>query len=305
MHGLDWNDIRYFLAIAEAGTLAGAGRVLGVQHSTVGRRLDALEHALGVSLFTRTPEGLIPTDAGREIILLAKDAGRALAAIELRVGGADTRIEGSVRLATSEAFSGLMIRILSELKDLHPDLTVDILSGNRPLDLTRGEADIAVRAVATHQPDLIARKIGEAGWSLYASETYVGRLGIPASAADLGGHELIDFDEAMAGVPAAEWFREHGQGARVVLRGNSIIAVLNAAVAGMGIAGLPCFVADAEPGLRRVAPGSFARRHVCLVYRPEVGRIARVRAVIEFIADSMATRAAQLRGDVPATPGAV
>jgi DNA-binding transcriptional LysR family regulator len=300
MHSLDWNDVRYFLAIGEAGTLAGAGRALGVQHSTVARRLDAVERALGVSLFTRTPDGLILTEAGQEILPLAQQAGKALADMERRVGGGDSRIEGSVRLATSEAFSGLMIRILSELKERHPALTVDILSGNRPLNLTRGEADIAVRLMATPQPDLISRKVGESGWSLYAAESYTRRAGAPAVASDLAGHALIDFDEAMAGVPGAQWLRKHGDGARIVLRGNSIIAVLNAAVAGMGVAGLPCFVADAEPGLRRLTPAIIGTRDVCLVYMPTVGRIARVRAVIDFIAESLAERSALLRGDAGA-----
>ncbi|HET7717572.1 MAG TPA: LysR family transcriptional regulator [Bauldia sp.] len=300
MHSLDWNDLRYFLAIGEAGTLAGAARILGVQHSTVGRRLGAVEGALGVSLFTRTPDGLILTDAGREILPLAQEAGRALAAIELRVGGGDKRIEGNVRLATSEAFSGLMIRILSELKERHPALTVDILSGNRPLDLTRGEADIAVRLMATPQPDLISRKIGESGWSLYASESYLRRSGILRDASELAGLDLIDFDEAMASVPGAQWLRKHGKGARVVLRGNSIIAVLNAAVAGMGVAGLPCVIADVEPGLRRLTPAIIGSRDVCLVYMPAAARIARVRAVIDFIAESLSRRSALLRGDAGA-----
>jgi len=300
MHSLDWNDVRYFLAIGEAGTLAGAGRALGVQHSTVARRLDAVERALGVSLFTRTPDGLILTEAGREILPLAQEAGRALSAIERRVGGGDTRIEGNVRLATSEAFSGLMIRMLAELKVDHPGLTVDILSGNQALDLTRGEADIAVRMVATNQPDLISRKIGETGWSLYAAESYVRRSGIPVSATDLAGHDLIDFDEAMAGTPGAEWLRQHGRGARVVLRGNSIISVLNAAVAGMGVAGLPCIFADAEPDLRRLTAATIGSRDVWLVYHPTVGRIARVRAVIDFVIRFVDERAAKLRGDVSA-----
>jgi DNA-binding transcriptional LysR family regulator len=304
MHSLEWNDVRYFLAIGEAGTLAGAGRALGVQHSTVARRLDALERALGVSLFTRTPDGLILTEAGQEILPLAEAAGKALAAIERRVGGGDSRVEGRVRLATSEAFSGLMIRILSDLKARHPELTVDIISGNRPLDLTRGEADIAVRILPTQQPDLISRKVGKAGWSLYAAASYIHRAGIPATPSELAGHDLIDFDEAMAGVPGAEWLRKHGEGARIVLRGNSIISVLNAAVAGMGIAGLPCFVAEAEPGLRRLTHELVGSRDVCLVYMPAVGRIARVRAVIDFIAESLAERSAMLRGDAPAGPAA-
>lgn len=297
MRGFDWNDLRYFLAVAEAGTLAGAGRSLGVQHSTVARRLDAVEIALGTSLFTRTPDGMILTEAGRDILPMAMEAGKALAAIELRIGGGDSRVEGSVRVATSESLSGFMVRLFPELRTRHPDLTVDVLSGNRPLDLTRGEADLAVRAVATPQPDLISRRLGTIGWSLYAAEAYIRRLGAPPDPTDLAGHDVVGFDDALAGTPGPDWLVKHGAGARVVLRGNSIIAALNAAVAGMGVAALPCFLADAEPGLRRLTSTIVGQRDLCLVYMPAAGRIARVRAVIDFIAESMAERVAMLRGD--------
>ena len=243
MHSFDWNDLRYFLAVCRAGTLAGAARDLRVRHSTVGRRLEALEQALGVSLFTRTPDGFVLTEAGAGIRPLAEEAERAAVAIERQVAGGDQRIEGAVRLTTSEAFSGFLVRRLAALHERHPDLMVEVLAGNRFFDLTRGEADLALRIAATTQPDLICKRIGSAGWSVYAAAGYLARRGMPASLDDLSGHDVIGFDEIHGPGAGALWLADHAGGAEVVMRGNSIVAVLNAAIVGMGIAILPCFLA--------------------------------------------------------------
>ena len=297
MHSLDWNDLRYFLAVCRAGTLAGAARDLNVRHSTVGRRLEALEQALAVSLFTRTPDGFVPTEAGAGILALAEEAERAAVAIERRVAGSDTRIEGTVRMTTSEGFSGFLVRRLAALHERYPDLMVEVLSGNRFYDLTRGEADLALRIGETTQPDLMCKRIGIAGWSVYAAASYLKRRGTPASLDDLRGHAVIGFDETMAGVPGAQWLDSHAGGAEVVMRGNSIVAVLNAAIVGMGIAVLPCFMADAEPNLQRLCPEVIGSRDLWLVFHSDVARIARVRTVIDFVTDVVGSEAAILRGE--------
>jgi DNA-binding transcriptional LysR family regulator len=293
---LRWNDLRYFLAIHRQRTLAGAARSLRVQHSTVGRRLGGLENTLGASLFTQTPDGFVLTDAGREILPLAEEAERALTAIERRVAGSDERVEGVVRLTTSEAFSGFLVRHLSELRRRHPDLLVEVLAGNRSLDLARGEADVALRISATTQPELICKRIGDAAWSLYASEGYLARHGKPVSPTDLAGHEIIGFDESLSATPGAQWFAEHAASARIMLRGNSIPAVINAAIVGLGLAMVPCFLADAEPTLRRVTPDVLGSREIWLVFHPDVARIARVRRVIDFVTEIIGRAAPQLRG---------
>jgi DNA-binding transcriptional LysR family regulator len=300
MHSFDWNDLRYFLAIHREGTLAGAARSLRVQHSTVGRRLEVLEKALGASLFMRTPDGFRLSEAGTEIVPLAEEAERALTAVERRVAGTNERIEGVVRLTASEAFSGFLVRRLAELQTRHPGLVVEVLVGNRSLDLSRGEADVALRIAATTQPDLICKRIGDAGWSLYASESYVARRGAPPSATDLAGHDVIGFDETMSGIPGARWLKDHAAGAHVMLRGNSIVSVLNAAIVGMGLAVLPCFLAEAEPTLRRLVPEVLGSREIWLVFHPEVARIARVRRVIDFVTEIVGQEAWMLRGEAGA-----
>jgi DNA-binding transcriptional LysR family regulator len=281
---------------ARAGTLAGAARTLGVRHTTVGRRLEVLEEALGASLFMRTPDGFALTDAGSGILALAEEMERAATAVERRAAGSDDRIEGVVRLTTSEAFSGFLVRRLDVLHALHPKLIVEILGGNRFFDLSRGEADLAVRFAPTTQPDLIAKRIGDAGWSVYASKAYLARRGTPASFDDLLGHDVIGFDETMSGIPGARWLSDHAGRAEVVLRGNSILSPLNATVIGMGISVLPCFLAEAEPTLKRLLPDVVGSRELWLVCHPDVARIARVRTVIDFVTELVAREAVVLRG---------
>jgi len=297
MHSLDWNDLRYFLAVCRAGTLVGAGRSLGVRHSTVGRRVEALEAALAVSLFVRAPDGFALTEAGRSIVPLAEEAERAVMAVERRVAVGDRRVEGIVRVATSESFSRFLMRRLPELQAEHATLTVEVLSGNVSLDLMRREADLAIRFVETTQGDLVCRRLGDAGWSLYASDTYLARAAPPRAPTDLTGHDVIGFDETMARSPGAIWLDDHRAGARVAVRCNSLMSALSASVAGMGVAVLPCFLADAEASLRRLTDAVLVTRAIWLVFHPDVAQIRRVRTVIDFVAAIVGRDAAMFRGE--------
>jgi DNA-binding transcriptional LysR family regulator len=282
---VDWNDFRYFLAIARAGTFAGAARELGVEHTTVGRRLTALETALGTRLFIRGPEGLTPTCAGRDMLPLAEEIAARAQAIERRVSGDDSRIDGTVRVSVSEALSAYLIKQSAALRDRHPGLMVEMLIGNHASNLLRGEADLAVRARPVTEPDLVARKLVCAGWSLYASPDYVARKGTPPAPETLSGHDIITFDDSLASTPGGTWFGAHGGGSNVAMRGNSVVAVLNAAICGMGVAVLPCFLAGPEPRLQRLSPRILGDRDVYLVVHPDLARVARVRAVMDFIVE--------------------
>ena len=299
MHKFDWNDLRYFLAVSRAGSLAGAARNLGVRHTTVGRRIEALEAALSASLFTRTPEGFALTEAGSAITPLAEEAERAADAVERRVAGEDERIDGLVRVTTSEAFTGFLVRRLTELRARHPDLTVDVLSTNASLDLSRGEADIALRLVPTEAAELVSRRLCDAGWSLYAAESYVEQMETPLDPADLSGHSVVGFDETMAGTPGAQWLDTHCEGAHVVMRCNSLIAALNATIVGMGVCAVPCFLADAEPTLTRLTEVVVGARGIWVVFHPDMARIRRVRTVIDFIIEIVDRDMRSFRGDRP------
>ena len=284
---MNWDDIRFFLAIYRCGSSNAAARKLRVQHTTVGRRLAALEATLGERLFIRTPEGLTPTEAAVAIAPSAEEAERCFHAIGRQVRRADSAVEGHVRLTTSEAFGGYLIGHLATLQSRHPNLTVEIDTSNVVRDLTRGEADIAVRMVPTTQPELLCRRIGEAGWSLYGAAEYIARRGFPDLARGLAGHDVIGFGESLAKSPGALWLGANAIGAHVPMRGESVVAVINAAAAGIGLAVVPCFLAFSVPNLRQVAPQVLISREIWLVYPRDVARLARVMAVIDFIAESV------------------
>jgi DNA-binding transcriptional LysR family regulator len=295
----DWNDFRYFLAIARAGSLAGAARELGVEHTTVGRRLSALEAELGARLFLRGADGLVPTKAGLEILPLTEEIAARFEAIDRRVSGDDARIEGTVRFAVSEAMSGYFVKHFAGLRERHCGLVVQISSGNQASDLMRGEADLAVRARDVTEPDLVVRKVACAGWSLYAASDYVARRGTPPAPEDLRGHDIIGFDDSLANTPGGLWLQAHTAGTNVVMRGNSIIAALNATLCGMGVGALPCFLGEGEPVLRRLTPRVLGTRDIYLVVHPDLARVARVRAVMDFVVDLFARDAAAWAGVAP------
>lgn len=293
---MDWNDLRYFLAIARAGSLAAAARELGVEHTTVSRRLAALEGDLDAKLFARGPSGLSLTPAGADIVPCVEAIAAQIDAIQRKVSGADAAIAGTVRLTIPESGNAYFMQHVAALRVRHPELVIEILSDNRALDVRRGEADIAVRFRDVTDPELIVRKAGTAGWALYASPAYVARKGTPGSSDDLRDHDVIGFDGSLAEAEGARWIRSLRDPPRIVMRGNSVAAAVSAAAAGLGIAPLPCFAAAAEPALVRVTPELIGARDILIVVHPDLVRVARVRATLDFLVELFARDADRWSG---------
>ncbi len=294
---LDWNDLRYFLAVAKAGTLVGAARELGVEHTTVGRRITALETALGVRVFVRGKDGFALTDAGNDMLASVEKIAELVATVERRVSGGDARIAGTVRLTIPESANIQVMALLPLLRERHPELVVEVLSGNRAFDLRRGEADVALRFLDVTDPELVVRKAGSAGWALYASPAYLERRGTPPTDGDVTGHDVIGFDASLTQSVGGQWLTDHGKGANVVLRGNSLGAIASAASAGLGIAPLPCFVGDHDRALKRITTRTIGSRDIQLVVHPDLARASRVRAVMDFLVEMFARDAAAWRGE--------
>jgi DNA-binding transcriptional LysR family regulator len=290
---LDWDDLRFFLRAAQAKTLAGAARALGVEHSTVGRRLTGAERALGAPLVLRGPDGLQLTPLGTRIVPLVEEVEAATRQI-CAVAAAGAR---HVRVATPSGFAGLLSSSLDLLREEHPDISLELISGARPIDLRKGEADLAIRAGPIADADLIARKLCDSGFSLYASEAYLARRGPPADAGDLTGHEVVGFDPTLAATPPARWIEAHAAGATMVFRGREMTDVMGAAVAGAGLAVLPCLLGDDEPKLRRVTERVLVRQPLSVVYRREARVAEPVRAVVRFVTAIMRRNAARIGGE--------
>ena len=289
---LDWDDLRFFLLAAQARTLAGAARAGGVQHTTIGRRLTALERTLGVSLFVRGPDGLTLTPIGEEILPLAQKAERDMLALRDFVASRRNR----VRLALPSGFVSLFADDLARLAHEHPELSVETISGSRPADLERGDADLALRIGPIQDQELVARSLGDVGSSLYASPRYLHDHPAPVDLHDLSAHRLIAFGTELSALPSARWLEAHAGKATVVLRTNEVVTMLEAAASGAGLAVLPCMLADHDARLVRLTPQVLATRGLSLVYRREQRGNRPVRAVAAFLIDALRSRAGRISG---------
>jgi DNA-binding transcriptional LysR family regulator len=299
---LNWDDLRYFLLAARAGTLAGAARSSGVQHTTIGRRLSALERSFGAPLLLRSPDGLSLTPLGEQLLPLVADVERHVLAVRERAAAQ----RGRVRVALPSGFIGLFADELVQLRAAHPEVILETVSGGQLLDLQRGEAELAVRLGPIDDESLVARSLGEVGWSLYASPRYLKDHSAPAQPEALHGHKVIAYGADLASMPAAQWLERHAADAVLVLRTNEMATMLEAAKSGAGMAVLPCMLADDDPALVRLTPKVLASRALSLVYRREVRLNESVRVVVNFLVDVMrghAVRLAGVREDCGPAPG--
>ena len=183
----NWDDLRYFLRAAQTKTLAGAARSMGVEHTTIGRRLSALERALGAALVLRGPDGLTLTPLGQRIAPLVEEVERAV----LAARAAAKSQHAQVRLSVPQALTSLFTQAVAQQRLDYPEIALEIISDNRPPDLKQGEADLAVVVRTAIDEDLVTRSLGEVGWSLYAGEAYLARRPAPADPHDLSGHEIV------------------------------------------------------------------------------------------------------------------
>jgi DNA-binding transcriptional LysR family regulator len=282
-----WDDVRFFLAVARAGSLSGAARVLGVGHVTVGRRIALLEKRLGVTLLQRTPGGFDVTSAGETVLRRCIAMENAALDLERAAAGRDSLAVGSIRLTATEALAHRVIApAIAELRKNHPDLRVDLAAGVRSLDITRREADLAVRVGRPSGSGLVCRKLGEVGYSLYASPSYLAKHRTPQRREGLAGHDLITF----TGAPAATspfFMNESLDEARIALRCDNPLIQAAAAANGIGIAELACFLGDDCAELVRIWPAEPpALRSVWLVLHEDLRRSARIRVVSSIIGDA-------------------
>ena len=289
---LDWNDLRHFLAAARARTLAGAARGLGVEHSTIGRRLTALERALGGALFVRGPDGLRLTPLGDKLVPLAEQIERSANALQAEVSAETARVRFAVLTGCVTLFSPHM----EKLRRSHPEISVEFVSSNRRIDLHKDEADLAMRVGPIRDERLLARKVADAGWSLYASPEYLDRRGAPLDPRGLAGHDLVGFGEHLAWLEGAQWLVEHGRGANVAVQAQEPADLVAAAAAGAGLAVLPCEVANTDPRLKRLTAEVLCRTPLSVVYRREALLSKPVQIVVRFVIDVLRAEAKTIHG---------
>ncbi len=252
---LVWDDLRVFLATYRTRSHAGAARALGVAPTTVGRRLVALEGAVGARLFARTPDGLSPTAAARALLPSAERIEAEALEAERALAGADARATGAVRVTCGDGFANFVLcPALPAFLAAHPGLSLELRAVPQALDLTRGEADVAIRNFRPRERSLVARRLGLEPQALYAAPAYLAARGRPRSAADLDGHDLVLFDREFDRLRGQSWLRSLAPRARIALRTGSTTSMHAACAAGAGMALLSSAFVEGDARFERVLP---------------------------------------------------
>jgi DNA-binding transcriptional LysR family regulator len=293
---LSWDDFRIVRAIADHRSLTGASEALGVNHSTVFRRLAQIEERLGSSLFVRGRAGYDPTPCGEEMVQLAGRMAEDIVTFERKVTGHDLRPSGELRITTNDTMVGyFMADILARFRRAYPDIVLDILVSNASLNLSKRDADIAIRATADPPETLVGRRLATIGWGIYGPVELAGRPFDPL----IDGRQFhwVGFGDNIAHIKAARWLAETVGPERIVCRINTVLGLGEAAAAGIGLALLPCFIGAALPGLARLdgAVPDFGAG-LWLLTHPDLKQTARVRAFMDFAGAEIARRKAVIEG---------
>ena len=285
---LDWDDLRYFLAVHRGGTLARAAHALEINATTVGRRLTALEERVHARLFDRTPDGYVITAVGRGLLMRAERMEEEALALEREVLGADQRLAGTVRVTATEMIGTRFIMPqLPKLAARHPEIAIDLECSNRYVSLTRREADIALRLARPREENVVTRRLADIPLALYASHAYLEARGMPVDPErSLKGHSVLMFADERAFRLENAWLDPRIDGAQIALRSDSVSALYAATLVGTGIGLLPRAVADRDKGLVRVETMTSPEpRVIWQTVHEDLQKSARIRAVMDFLAE--------------------
>lgn len=293
-----WDDLRFVLAVARSGNLAAAAAALSVNHSTMFRRLNAVEAAIGAKLFERLASGYRLTDAGQRLIEAAERMEAEALALDRDLTGRDTRLSGQLRVTCSETL-GLkgLIPLIRAFRDKHPGIVVELSVDNRQVDMARREADVAIRATRPAEGDLFGRKIADVQWGFFAAPGYLKQRGTPKRLSDFSGHDLIGWTDSAPRTKAGAWLSRHLPHATIGFRTSGFVSQYVAARAGLGIALLPIYLAaddkDIVPMLGRL---SDLATEMWIVTHRSLKDTARVRSFMDDVGDGVKREIARLTG---------
>jgi DNA-binding transcriptional LysR family regulator len=291
-NGFDWDDLKHLLAVARHGSTLAAGRALGVDQSTVQRRLAELERRIGQSLVQRQPTGYRLTAFGEEMLPFAETVERSVLEFERQLRTLATETVGVIRLTCPEPIVNRIVQtgLLDRFHARHPALRVQFVMSDKYIDLAQGEADVALRSGDTDDDELVGRKIADSIWAVYASRTYIECHGQPAAFDNLAQHALVGFDDSMAKHRIAQWLRKVAPDAPMAARSSSVLGLIYSVKAGIGVGPLPLSLGDAEPDLVRVlGPVAELSRIWRLLTTRELRRTPRVSAFFDFIVEEIET----------------
>lgn len=282
----NWDDFRFVLAAARMGSALRAARALGVNQTTVVRRIAHLEETVGGALFERKQSGLQLTPLGQRIATTAERVEGEILALESAIHAEQRVLSGTIRFTCAEAFANAVVMpCLREFRGKYPHIIVDLIADDRRLDLARGEADVALRAHSRPEgAGIIARRLPPTAWSAYCSSAYAKEHGRPETAAALDGHLVVGMEGWMANLPFPLWLARMTPNSIVAARSNSLTNLVSALRAGLGVAMLPCFIGDAEPNLERcLPPVPELDSETWLILREDLKHTPHARAFADFV----------------------
>ena len=285
MSRFDWDDLRFFLAVARAGRLTVAARRLGADHATVSRRITALEGALKAKLFERRPQGYALTEHGERLLGKAETMETQALAVSSEIGGADLALSGTVRLGTPDGFGTMFLAPrIAALTAPYPDLEIQLVAMPRLLSLSKREADVAVSLAPPKEGKIVARKLTDYRLGLYASPAYLERNPPIEAPDDLHDHEVIGYIDDLIFTPELDYLDEVSRGLRARLQSSSLVAQMQATLAGAGVCVLPRFMAAPEERLVPVLPEAVSiTRSFWLIVHADLKDVARIRATMEVL----------------------
>ncbi len=282
---MEWSDLKLFLAIARSGTLGAAARHLGLTQPTMGRRLRALEQALGQTLFQRTPDGFVLTDEGHAVFARAERMEEEALGLERELAGSGRGVTGFLRLSSSDWFGiHLLSPVLAEFSAAHPRVVIELLTDSRLLSLSRREADLVFRIAPFTEPDVISRKLLHVDYGLY-----IRKGGEHPKAGKGGGARLLTMDEAFGGMPDVAWLKRMLPEAEIGMRSNNRDVQAALCAGGAGLAVLPRPLGDTIAAIERVDLGEPPPgRDTWVGYHRDLKRLQRLRLLLDLVIDRLA-----------------
>lgn len=284
------------LAIADSGSLSGAARQLKVNHATVFRRLGDIERRLQIALFERSRLGYRPTQAGEEMAQTARQIEEAVISTSRRIAGRDLKPAGAVWLTTTDSLlAGALSPIFAQFRQQYPDITLDIFVSHQLFNLTKREADVAIRPTNNPPENLIGRRIVDVGVAIYGARSLIDKW---PNQTEVWLHlPWVGPGQHLPDLPMQDWMQQHGQDERCAYRVNSISGMLYAARVGIGVSLLPCYLADAEPDLVQLSdPIAECTVGLWFLMHPDLRDVARIRTLLDFTTEALRQRSSDFAG---------
>ena len=298
MQSMDWDIFRFVVAVVDSGSAVAAAKTLGVDGTTVIRRISKFEEDRGIQLFERLPSGYSPTAECEAIVKLARDLQEGVSEIDRRITGHDLSLEGTISVTTTDSFlEAVMADIIGEFCHLHPQICIETMVTTSRLNLSRQDAHVAVRASISPPENLVCQRVSSVAFAIYACDDLIrGRPKNP-DLVHLTNMPWIGLGDTLSRSPPAQWINAHIDNNQIKTTADTFVAVRSLARSGVGLAVLPCCLGDPEPGIRRLVPTiADMETNLWVLTHPDVRKAAKIRAFTAYVGRQLRKKQPLLEG---------